>query len=85
MGDRYEHVPRYVSRYSGYFRRPQFSFAKVLRDLRRVCLTELRREVLIVGANALIGLDLDYNKISGDDKSMLFLVASDTAVGVRKT
>jgi uncharacterized protein YbjQ (UPF0145 family) len=56
-----------------------------LRDLRRVCLTELRREVLIVGANALIGLDLDYNKISGDDKSMLFLVASDTAVGVRKT
>ncbi len=57
---------------------------KVLRDSRRVCLTELRREALIVGANAVIGVDLDYNEISGDDKSMLFLVASGTAVRVRK-
>ena len=57
---------------------------KVLRDSRRVCLTELRREALIVGANAVIGVDLDYNEISGDDKSMLFLVASGTAVTVEK-
>ncbi len=45
---------------------------KVLRDSRRVCLTELRRKALIVGANAVIGVDLDYSEISGDDKSMLF-------------
>jgi uncharacterized protein YbjQ (UPF0145 family) len=57
---------------------------KVLRDSRRVCLTELRREALIVGANAVIGVDLDYSEISGDDKSMLFLVASGTAVVVEK-
>ena len=57
---------------------------KVLRDSRRVCLTELRREALIVGANAVVGVDLDYNEISGDDKSMLFLVASGTAVTVEK-
>ncbi len=57
---------------------------KVLRDSRRVCLTELRREALIVGANAVIGVDLDYNEISGDGKSMLFLVASGTAVSVAK-
>lgn len=55
---------------------------KVLRDSRRVCLTELRREALIVEANAVIGVDLDYNEISGDGKSMLFLVASGTAVVV---
>ncbi|MEK9678010.1 MAG: heavy metal-binding domain-containing protein [Rhodospirillaceae bacterium] len=57
---------------------------KVLRDSRRVCLTELRWEALIVGANAVIGVDLDYSEISGDDKSMLFLVASGTAVVVEK-
>ncbi|MEE8350675.1 MAG: heavy metal-binding domain-containing protein [Rhodospirillales bacterium] len=57
---------------------------KVLRDSRRVCLTELRREALIAGANAVIGVDLDYNEISGDGKSMLFLVASGTACKVEK-
>ncbi len=57
---------------------------KVLRDSRRVCLTELRREALIVGANAVIGVDLDYSEISGDGKSMLFLVASGTAIVVEK-
>ncbi len=58
------------------------SSQKVLRDARRTCLTELRREALIVGANAVIGVDLDYSEISGDGKSMLFVVASGTAVTV---
>jgi len=57
---------------------------KVLRESRRVCLTELRREALITGANAVIGIDLAYNEISGDGKSMLFLVASGTACKVKK-
>jgi len=58
------------------------SSQKILRDARRTCLTELRREALISGANAVIAVDLDYNEISGDGKSMLFLVASGTAVVV---
>ena len=58
------------------------SSQKVLRDARHTCLTELRREALIVGANAVIGVDLDYSEISGDGKSMLFVVASGTAVTV---
>jgi len=57
---------------------------KVLRESRRVCLTELRREALIAGANAVIAVDLSYNEISGDGKSMLFLVASGTACKVEK-
>jgi len=57
---------------------------KVLRDARHTCLTELRREALIVGANAIIAVDLDYSEISGDGKSMLFLVASGTACQVTK-
>ncbi len=51
----------------------------VLRDSRKVCLTELRREALMVGANAEIAVDLDYSEISGDGKSTLFMVASGTA------
>ncbi len=58
------------------------SSQKVLRDARRTCLTELRREALIAGANAIVAVDLDYNEISGDGKNMLFLVASGTAVVV---
>jgi uncharacterized protein YbjQ (UPF0145 family) len=53
---------------------------KVLRDARKTCLTELRREALIVGADAVIGVDLDYSEVSGDGKSMLMVVASGTAV-----
>jgi uncharacterized protein YbjQ (UPF0145 family) len=58
------------------------SSQKVLRDARRTALTELRREALIVGANAVIGVDLDYSEISGDGKSMLFVVVSGTAVTI---
>ena len=36
------------------------------------------------GANAVIGVDLDYSEISAQGKSMLFLVASGTAVKVVK-
>jgi len=56
------------------------SSQKVLRNARLTCLTELRREALISGANAVIGIDLTYNEISGDGKSMLFVVATGTAV-----
>ncbi|MBT3660350.1 MAG: YbjQ family protein [Rhodospirillaceae bacterium] len=57
---------------------------KVLRDARRTCLTELRREALIVGADAVIAVDLDYSEISGDGKSMLLVVTSGTACRVEK-
>lgn len=53
---------------------------KVLRDARRTCLAELAREALMVGADAVIAVDLDYSEISGDGKSMLLVVASGTAV-----
>lgn len=55
---------------------------KVLREARHVCLMELRREALILGANAVIGVSLDYSEMSGKGKSMLFLVATGTAVEV---
>jgi uncharacterized protein YbjQ (UPF0145 family) len=54
----------------------------VLRDLRKTCLKELKLEAVTIGANAVIAVDLDYSEFSGGGKSMLFLVASGTAVTV---
>lgn len=51
-----------------------------LRDARKTALAELRKEAHALGADAVVGVDLDYSEISGSGKSMLFLVASGTAV-----
>tara|TARA_B100000029_G_C17512053_1_gene936656 strand:- start:963 stop:1559 length:597 start_codon:yes stop_codon:yes gene_type:complete len=54
---------------------------KVLRDARNTCLAELKIEAHDLGADGVIGIDLDYSEISGGGKSgMLLLVASGTAV-----
>ena len=60
---------------------------KVLRDARKTCLTELRREALLVKADAVIGVNLNYSEISGAGllkatSTMLFLVATGTAVKI---
>lgn len=55
-----------------------------LRDARRECLTALKFEALDAGANAVIAVDLDYSEFSATGNSMLFLVASGTAVRVEK-
>jgi len=51
-----------------------------LRKARETCLRELRVEAARLGANAVVGIKLDYSELSGQGKSMLFLVASGTAV-----
>ena len=56
------------------------SSQKVLRDARETCLNELKKEAYELGADGVIGIDLDYSEISGKGKGMLFLVASGTAV-----
>lgn len=55
-----------------------------LKDAKKVCLNELTGEAKALGADAVIAIDLDYSEFSGGgmfgEKSMLFLVASGTAV-----
>lgn len=53
---------------------------KGLKEARVAALDELRAEAHALGADAVVGVDLDYSEISGGGKSMLFLVASGTAV-----
>ena len=55
-----------------------------LKEARTAALDELRAEALALGADAVVGIDLDYSEISGGGKSMLFLVASGTAVEPRR-
>ena len=47
-------------------------------------LYELKKEAYYLKADGVIGIDLDYSEFSGGGKSMLFLVASGTAVTFKK-
>jgi uncharacterized protein YbjQ (UPF0145 family) len=51
---------------------------KTMRDSRRVALHELKKEAHAVGANAVVGVDLDYVELNAG--VMVLLVASGTAV-----
>ena len=52
---------------------------QTMRDSRRTALYELKKEAYEVGANAVVGVDLDYVELSSAG-SMVMLVASGTAV-----
>lgn len=55
-----------------------------LRDARRTAIAELRREALMVGGDAVIGVSLDYHEVSSGGKNgMIMLVASGTAVKLK--
>lgn len=56
---------------------------RTMRDARRTALYELKREAHAVGANAVVGVDLDYVELSAAG-SMVMLVASGTAVNIKK-
>lgn len=53
-----------------------------LRKAKDQALQELRQEAHALGANAVVGTSLNYSEVSGGGKSMLFLVATGTAVTV---
>ena len=58
---------------------------KTMRDSRRAALYELKKEAYEVGANAVVGVDLDYVELAGTGSSMVMLVASGTAVVIEET
>lgn len=52
----------------------------ILKSARIECINELKLEAASIGSDAVIGVSLSYNEFSGKGKSMLFMVASGTAV-----
>ena len=55
------------------------SYEAELTKARQVAFEELTREALAMGANAVVGIDLDY-EVVGDKGSMLMVSISGTAV-----
>jgi uncharacterized protein YbjQ (UPF0145 family) len=59
------------------------AYEKVLRDARDEALKELEAEARARGANAIIGVDLDYGAV-GSGESMMMVSASGTAVVIER-
>ncbi|MGJ3232679.1 MAG: heavy metal-binding domain-containing protein [Oceanicaulis sp.] len=57
------------------------SYEKSLREAREIALKELEDEARARGADAVVGVDLDYEVI-GEQGSMLMVSASGTAVSI---
>ncbi|HDR1024536.1 YbjQ family protein [Pasteurella multocida] len=50
---------------------------------RKEALEELQQQAKRLGANAVVGIEVNYTSINGEGKSMFMIVASGTAVVVR--
>lgn len=57
------------------------SYEEVLRQAKDTALKEMKQQAAAMGANAVIGVDLDYETV-GSNGSMLMVTASGTAVVV---
>ena len=55
------------------------SYESVLREAKNTALKEMEERAEMMGANAIVGVDLDYEAL-GSNSSMLMVTASGTAV-----
>ena len=55
------------------------SYEKVLRQAKDTAMQEMMERAMQMGANAIVGIDIDYETI-GKDNSMLMVATSGTAV-----
>jgi len=53
---------------------------KLMKTSRQTAMAELRKEALMLGADAVVAVDLDYVEIGADSGGMVLLVATGTAV-----
>ena len=59
------------------------AYEKELRKAREIALTEMEEQARKMGANAVVGIDLDYENVTlGSSGGMLMVTASGTAVRV---
>ena len=56
------------------------SYEKVFTEAKQEALDDLAEKAKALGANAVIGIDLDYEIIGGDQKTLLMVTANGTAV-----
>ncbi|MCP5083796.1 MAG: heavy metal-binding domain-containing protein [Alphaproteobacteria bacterium] len=58
------------------------SYEKELNNARSIAIEEMSQEAAALGANAVIGVDIDYETV-GDKSTMLMVTAAGTAVLLR--
>ena len=56
------------------------SYEKVFADAKAEALAELQKQAAALGADAVVGIDLDYQTVGGDSKTLLMVAANGTAV-----
>ena len=55
-------------------------YEQELRQAKEAAISEMRDEARRLGADAVVGVDLDYEHLGGGSKSMLMVTANGTAV-----
>ena len=56
------------------------AYEQALREAKEIALREMQEAAEKLGANAVVGVDLDYENITSDSGSMLMVTANGTAV-----
>ncbi|MCY3874300.1 MAG: heavy metal-binding domain-containing protein [Rhodobacteraceae bacterium] len=59
------------------------TYEEELRRAKDVALEEMKREARALGADAIVGVDLDYEHLGGGSRSMLMVTTNGTAVRFR--
>jgi uncharacterized protein YbjQ (UPF0145 family) len=59
------------------------AYEESLTEARETALTEMQKKAESMGANAIIGIDIDYETITTEGGSMLMVTCSGTAVTLR--
>lgn len=57
------------------------SYEKVLAEAREKSMQEMQERAFMLGANAIVGIDIDYETV-GEGNSMLMVAVSGTAVNI---
>lgn len=57
------------------------SYEKVLAEAREESMREMQERAFMLGANAIVGIDIDYETV-GEGSSMLMVAVSGTAVNI---
>ena len=58
------------------------AYEKSLQEAREIAMRELAEQARSLGANAVIGIDVDYESIGADGSNMLMVSVSGTAVKI---
>ena len=71
----------FMASLSDFFGGRSGTYEKVLREAKEAAMREMEQRAAELGANAVVGIDLDYEAI-GQNGSMLMVTCSGTAVAI---